>query len=276
MNLYQFIFIIFSANLLYINVNCYIAKTHIFLGETLSNVLKSQYKDYTFYKNLKEIVDVSSFGKASIWADQVKRQREYMWSKAHHYIDISGEKCTDNSLNQKHVREICENNCIYTTFLNITNDMRFNKKWIKNTTEEIYFLIHYFQDFHQPMHVYGENRGGNDARILLDYFGKKIKTNYHSLWDKFVPEFYIKTNGQKWSKTVGEISLNSIYLFEEYLFNHTQQLFKIACKVTQQPKLPTEINFEEYYNEDIVEHLFNMYIEFSVTVLRYIFQERYY
>jgi hypothetical protein len=38
------------------------------------------------------------------------------------------------------------------------------------------------------MHVYGDDRGGNNMRLILDFGDKKVKTNLHTLWDKYVPE----------------------------------------------------------------------------------------
>ena len=45
--------------------------------------------------------------------------------------------------------------------------------------EALRWVVHFVADLHQPLHVVGEDRGGND--VLVQFMGRQ--TNLHRLWD---------------------------------------------------------------------------------------------
>ena len=45
--------------------------------------------------------------------------------------------------------------------------------------EALRWVVHFVADLHQPLHVVGEDRGGND--VLVRFPGRH--TNLHRLWD---------------------------------------------------------------------------------------------
>ncbi len=91
--------------------HCYSWKMHRYLGNTLAQNMDPQlYDTVTSY--------TGPLANASIWADQVKNNRKYTWSKSLHYININ-----NTCENPKIIS--CER-CIYTGILNMTNAIKYN------------------------------------------------------------------------------------------------------------------------------------------------------
>jgi hypothetical protein len=44
--------------------------------------------------------------------------------------------------------------------------------------EALRWAVHFVADLHQPLHVVGEDRGGNDVRLVF----RGRQTNLHRLW----------------------------------------------------------------------------------------------
>jgi hypothetical protein len=252
---------------------CYFYKTHMYLGDFLSyNLINT---NYSFVKNMNRYINVSNLGEASVWADKVKRSKEYNWSKNQHYIDLPSSLCNKiNGIDLHKIYTLCENDCIFTSFLNITNSIKYNKLHDPDViTDDIKFLIHYFQDFFQPMHVFGDYRGGNDFTIKLVFGKKQIKTNLHTLWDKYIPEYYISKNSNQ--KILNDIIIKNHYSmneYTEYLLNNTIEMFALACYSTKFINRSSNIViFEKYYDHQIIEQIFINYLTFAVNTLYFIF-----
>jgi hypothetical protein len=54
------------------------------------------------------------------------------------------------------------------------------------------FIIHFLGDIHQPLHVEGEEKGGNNISVCFDKHCSR--ENLHSVWDTAIPH---KINGIK-------------------------------------------------------------------------------
>jgi L-ascorbate metabolism protein UlaG (beta-lactamase superfamily) len=50
------------------------------------------------------------------------------------------------------------------------------------------FFVHFVQDVHQPLHLSGRDRGGNDAIALFDGH----QSNLHAVWDTLLLVKYLK------------------------------------------------------------------------------------
>ena len=266
--------------LLISGINAYFYKTHYYLGELISDDLKSKLK-------------IDSFGEISTWADKVKRTPKYSWSRTLHYIDIT------NCESEISVNDYCENfNCIYFGILNMTNDLKYNRKYDTfndndNDNDNIKFLIHFLQDFNQPMHLLGFYRGGNDYPINLKYKNKIKKTNIHTLWDSILPEYYIENFNytctyidQKYFSNINEYSL--------YLTLKLKENLQIGCKYTRDfytkkfytrdfytkkfytrdfyTKFSQEnfVEFDDYFDKDVIRKLFDNYIELIINTFEFI------
>jgi hypothetical protein len=243
------------------SVYSYFGYTHRFLGETLKRNLPNQTQ-----VALSDYFDVGQLGKISTWADTIKRKPGWQWTRPQHYIDLNA--CVDmGSIIE--MKSVCQNNCIYTAILNLTNEVKYNVKYqsSEQTSTNLKLLIHYMQDLFQPMHTFGGRLGGNNWKIKLEQNGKIRNTNMHSLWDSIIPEYYIQ-------KFVPLLALDNyqnftgMLEFENYLKEKLWLVSKIACEKTR--NIGDTIRFDDYFDKHVVLVLFRNYLEFAVSVLVFV------
>ena len=250
---------LFLVSLFIVSLECYSRKTHNYLGNLSESSLQ---KDVL--SNLKEIVG-SNLGKASSWADTIKKNPKYKWAHSLHYIDMPCGNYTKPSI-------VCNNSCIFTEILNITNSLKYNKRYNtkKNTVEDTKFLIHFLQDFNQPLHMLGKYRGGNNYNInLVLNNNKTIRTNMHYLWDSYIPEYFVKNF--KYNAPNIQIKVpNNILDFELYLRYTLLENLKLACKNVKY-NIHT-IVFEDYFDENVVKLFFDSYIIMSQIIFTFIYK----
>jgi hypothetical protein len=129
------------------------------------------------------------------------------------------------------------------------------------------FIIHFMEDFVEPMHLLGYERGGNSLKLNVKMPTGNIRhTNLHQLWDSLVPEYYIKKFNPSFDFNVDKPTNYSTFIEEQLNKN-----IHIACLIY--PNNPTEtIVFEEYFNKEYLDKLFKNYHELSVGTFKYIFE----
>lgn len=249
-------------------VSSYFHTTHEFLGNYLEHYLQTY--SPTIYSKSKQTIRNESFLEISTWADRIKSNRNYMWSKPLHYIDILNCDKTKFELEQ-----YCHNNCIYSAILNMTNSLKYynelDKKWgykYDDQYEAFKFLIHFLQDFNQPMHLFGLYRGGNDYHIDLEINGHIRKTNLHTLWDSIIPEYYLHNYHYNYQPKNYK-QLDSIYDYDNLLKDILFKNLNTMCRLP----ISKYIVFENYFNKTIIEHLFDNYMNLSINTLNYIYKE---
>jgi hypothetical protein len=218
---------------------------------------------------------IDDFKEASIWADKVKHTREFAWTSQLHYIDTIN--CSMDYY------KYCENKCILTGILNMTNSLKYNSYYLNYQERSNYFklLIHFLQDMVQPMHSIGEFRGGNDFSIVLYKNKSYINTNMHTLWDKYIPEYFINdtNNNISINKTCHYKIPTNLIEFESLLISVMKNITINSChKIYNYSQNLKHINFMEYYlqHADIIYNSFNMYNCFSVTTMNFIFNHNLY
>ncbi|KNE58501.1 hypothetical protein AMAG_04071 [Allomyces macrogynus ATCC 38327] len=54
--------------------------------------------------------------------------------------------------------------------------------------ESLKFLVHLVQDIHQPLHLSGRDRGGNDMRVTYNHHA----SNLHSVWDSLMLDKHMR------------------------------------------------------------------------------------
>ncbi|KAL4863443.1 hypothetical protein BDV12DRAFT_189699 [Aspergillus spectabilis] len=109
---------------------------------------------------------------SAVWADTVKRKRPY--TRPWHYIDAEDRPPTTCSVSYE---EDCgDPGCIVTV--------------MENMKEALMYLIHFFGDLHQPLHVEAIGRGGNDIPVCFN--NRCSRQNLQSVWDTAIPH---KING---------------------------------------------------------------------------------
>lgn len=248
-------------------ISCYAYKTHTFLGALADTYLSENYPE--IYKKIIYDLQGKTIADISTWADKVKMKRP--WTKKLHYIDIL--ECNTN-INNDIVNKYCTKGCIVNTIIDYTLKLKNQYKLLNfqseivtqepNREETLKFLIHFLQDFNQPLHLLGYDKGGNEMKIIVNRNNRNRTTNMHELWDEIVPEYYIKNknyNSNIKHKTINT-NINALVL---YILNVN---IKIACKIYPNTNY---IIFENYYHQEYIEVLFSNYLTMIVNIMKYIY-----
>ncbi len=245
--------------------NAYFAKTHFTLGEHFSYYLNNSEVGTYLKSSIGTYLDTSRLGEESVWADKVKNLPEYRWTKPLHYIDIT--VCHKN-VTKEVIDEYCQANCVATAILSLVNDLRYNKKYIKDVREYSMLLLHFLQDVNQPMHIFGPLRGGNGVPITVIKRNVSTKTNLHTLWDSILPEYYLNNYNHLVNTSYQPFKMTDMYSYQLYLFQHISDVLQFACERVDINK--RVIVFEEYFNPEDFRYLFNHYLEGIVDTFSFI------
>lgn len=263
--------------LLFNFIACYAFKTHTFLGSIADTYLSKNYPE--IYEKIIQDLQGNSIASVSTWADKVKMKRP--WTKKWHYIDIL--EC-QSVINGDIVNKYCSKGCIVNTIIDYTLKLKnqntllnFQNEEVNrivkphpepNREEKLKFLIHFLQDFNQPLHLLGYDKGGNNMKIIVNRNKRNRSTNMHEFWDEIIPEYYIKENYYvNYHVNYNDHSNGNINQLIFYILNIN---IKIGCKVYPPPNT-NYIIFENYYNEQHVRVLFNNYLSMIVNVMKYIY-----
>jgi len=105
----------------------------------------------------------------STWADEVRDRASSHW----HYINMpSNAGCNYRP-------EYCpDGKCVVDATNNMINVVK-NARSGEDRLVGLKYLVHLVEDAHQPLHAYGELKGGNLYQVQA--FGKG--TNLHAVWD---------------------------------------------------------------------------------------------
>ncbi|KAM6492329.1 Phospholipase C/P1 nuclease domain containing protein [Amanita muscaria] len=157
------------------------------------------------------------------WADSVRLEKR--WSAPLHFVGAVDDHPSKTCLFPgKQGWE--QNRNILNGMRNVTNLLGdFVKKQrggiivredMELANEALKFLIHFLGDLHQPLHLTGRNRGGNDVKVLFN----GNQTNLHKVWDKFLVEKAIRTTPHKYNYPLAdkrvEYSLRGTY-YDRYI-----------------------------------------------------------
>ena len=258
-----------SVLLLCIYVWGYGYKMHEHLGK-LTDIYLQKYEPKLYNKTVS-LLENHTIASISSWADKIKRQPMYSWTKNLQYIDIL--ECSNTKRYDKRViYKYCNNNCIVSALQDFTNSIKYNFLYEYNTdlnvkltnTELLKFLIHFIQDFSQPMHLLGYDRGGNSLRVNVFINSKNITSNLHFIWDSMLPEYFVN-NYVYTCPNKRYFTPDDYYTLLEDVLNDN---IRISCKIY--PDSPYII-FSDYFREEYFVKLFDNYQYLLVSTLKYIF-----
>lgn len=124
---------------------------------------------------IRELLGNQSMADVANWADEIRDNAAYDWTKPLHYINVP------RSATRVEMGRDCENGmCILGAIESFAGKLRDRSLPVRERREALMFLIHFIADVHQPMHVsYRDDLGGNRIDIIL--FGSE--TNLHRVWD---------------------------------------------------------------------------------------------
>ena len=267
--MYTNLFILGAFSTFFSCVYGYGYKMHGYLGGLTDTYLEKYEPE--LYDKVINLFDGHTISSISSWADKVKRKPKYNWTKDLHFIDIL--ECVIERYNKTVIDKYCENHCIFSALQDFTNSIKYNFKYgyIKDdgtkltNVELLKFLIHFLQDFSQPMHLLGYDRGGNSFKVNVFIDGKNRTSNLHFIWDSMLPEYFV--NNYAYTFPVKKISRPDNYynLLEETLNDNMH----ISCRIYPDSHY---IIFNDYFKEDYFLQLFNNYQGLVVGTLKYIFE----
>jgi nuclease S1 len=107
----------------------------------------------------------------STWADEIRSSRPNTgpW----HYVNIPRDSTAYDAARD------CSRGCVVSAIEQSLRLLHDTSKDRAVREEALRWIVHFVADLHQPLHVIGEDRGGND--VLVRFNGRQ--TNLHRLWD---------------------------------------------------------------------------------------------
>jgi hypothetical protein len=253
------------------NVLGYGYKMHKYLGG-LTDVYLQEYEP-NLYNKVTKILGGNSISSISSWADKVKRQGKYAWTKDLHFIDIL--ECHRERYSKDIIDKYCKNHCIVSAIQDFTNSIKFNWKYDYKTNsgitltnnELLKFLIHFIQDLSQPMHLLGYERGGNSFPVTVLINNKNVTSNLHYIWDSMLPEYFIKTYSYNNSYNTNYSKPHDYSKLLEDVLNDNMW---ISCRIYPDSHY---IVFKEYFKKDYFIKLFDNYRLLMISTLKYILED---
>jgi len=245
-------------------------KMHGYLGKLTDNYLQKYEPE--LYNKIVTLLGNHTISSISSWADKIKRSSKYSWTKNLHYIDIL--ECNMKRYDKRVIDKYCNNNCIVSALQDFTNSIKYNFEYnyiLNNSNnteltnvELTKFLIHFIQDFSQPMHLLGYDRGGNSLKVNVFIDGKNKTSNLHFIWDSMLPEYFVNNYVYTSVKKKYFTPDNYYKLLEDVLNDNIH----ISCKIYPDSSY---IIFNDYFKEEYFVKLFDNYQYLIVSTLKYIF-----
>lgn len=115
------------------------------------------------------------FEEACLWADEVRYKDErYDRFKTAHYVNTPrGEGGVDTT------RDCAGSLCVVEAVVEQRAILADATQPTKTRLEALKWVSHFVGDIHQPLHVWGEDKGGNEIEVILN--GQP--TSLHGVWD---------------------------------------------------------------------------------------------
>lgn len=253
---------------LFLIVNCYSYDIHKYLGDTIcENLTQSQHK---FLINFMG----ESCGNASVWADTVKREPGYTWTKEYHYINLleCRNNYTVNEISSSVEKNIFNGLTKFTKYI-IGTDTSVDKKL--NKIESLKMLFHLTQDLFQPLHIYGIYVGGNTFKIIRNKKGRNRSLNLHSFFDRDLPKTFVKTSNYTFTPNPDLEKIFKTKNFEHVLADIINKNVIRGCEIYKKIPESKYIIFEDFYDEIkmLFKQLFDDYITFSIYLFEIILQQ---
>lgn len=132
-----------------------------------------------------------SFAEACTWADDIKKDHKWDWSKHLHYVNIAHD---DHQLTAS---DCPKKGCVLSGIDEMQTKLEHNPQdW-----QALFFLAHFVGDLHQPMHVsYADDWGGNKTQV--SFFGEPA--NLHGIWDYGMIQHFNGKDWQGWGDKLAE------------------------------------------------------------------------
>ena len=198
------------------SVNAFGYVGHYIIGETVQHLLPiSTLNKINAHGYLDQFN--GSLGKLSLWADKIKYDKQYQWTRPMHYYDIDSDpplNCPKFTFPENNNNET---NLLYALKTFLLDLEESNQHSVGAATKIIHkfsfnMLIHLLQDLYQPLHFTAKGRGGNE--YWFEYKNKRY--NLHYFWDSVVLRWALQDILGK-SYTMNEAILYFVNKFDKQI-----------------------------------------------------------
>lgn len=196
---------------------------------------------------------------AAEWPDKLRKEENYRWTRDLHFTDSADcpPKFCARSKGSFTWKEYNIIDAILNFFLIATDERRYTEDVRRPCVK---FLIHLFADLHNPLHVSGRERGGNNTIVWFE--GHRVKL--HWVWDSFMLRKRIRTD---FSGSIGKYTAslqNDLLLPKKYplfaagfvtrdtLAEWAAEVNSINCKSVWDFAKDDDLS-EEYYRKNVFE-----------------------
>jgi len=173
---------------------------------TVATIAQALINDHATSAILKLLPDNDGqLAQIANWADEVKDEPGYEWSKPLHYINTPDWKC-DYERSRDCVLDGVPNFCVDGAIQNYTSRVQDSSLSFDQQQEALKFLTHFVGDVHQPLHVgFTGDEGGNTI------FGTFLSasTSLHDVWDTHIIDEILSTQFE------GNSTAYPVYLLEQ-------------------------------------------------------------
>jgi hypothetical protein len=144
---------------------------------------------------IKDLLGDQSMADVSDWADRIRDQPQYEWTKPLHYINAP-RSATKVSME----RDCGHEKCVVAAINKSADVLRDPNSTRDQRIEALKFLVHFVGDVHQPLHVsYEDDKGGNFVK--LTWMGDAT-WNFHSVWDSALIKKRMNDDRQAMTKAI--------------------------------------------------------------------------
>jgi len=163
---------------------------------------------------------------ASVWADEIRSDKQYDYSYKWHYQNLK-DSLTIDQIDALFKNPTAEGEHLFFAIDQLTQRLKKDK----NDAEALKFLVHFMADLHQPMHL-GRAKDLGANKIKVQWFGKS--TNLHAVWDgmitesqkmsyseysRFLQNSFEKQKAKKQAESLLQ-SVYSVYLLRTEVYNY--------------------------------------------------------
>jgi hypothetical protein len=243
----------------------------------ISAYIAEQYFTESTWEHINKITGNRSIVEFANWADDIRNNPNYSWSSSYHYVNPEHNPLL-NICSFSPFRDCEDGECVIWAIYNYTIQLKTNDP-MYDTFEALKFLVHFVVDIHQPLHVCGIYKGGNDFPVKF----YNSSTNLHKLWDsqmmnKVIKEemsdsvdnyiqYLLKKLSNEWFNNIPEW-LNCGFINNTNIINKTKvcpdiwaiEIEPINCSHCWKD-VAENINLEDayyYHNKDLVGQLIAM------------------
>lgn len=129
-------------------------------------------------ETISAILADESIAEAGIWADTIRGQKRWAYTKPWHYINVP------DGIDPAEADRVAEGD-VLSAIDDQTVELQDEVISMRAQRDALRFLIHFVADVHQPLHVgRRDDLGGNKIEVRSNLF--RGKSNLHKYWDSGV------------------------------------------------------------------------------------------